>query len=234
MSADRSDDTRIKIKNAARRLFAAHGIDSVSVRDILTASGQRNLSAIGYYFQNKDNLAREILIDGARLTEERRNALLDQLEARGGEIVLRDVLSIMVRSAIDLGDDPEAETYIRFFARFQQQNHGAIAEIIANRFDSGFRRCITHLRRLVTECPREILNERIRMMMLMVTATLSLRELVREYGGSEDLSQIFGGRAWTSETLLENLIDACEGIFRQPVSAATMSLLATETAKSSR
>ena len=42
--------TSESIKQAARRLFARHGVDAVTVRDIVRESGTRNASALNYYF----------------------------------------------------------------------------------------------------------------------------------------------------------------------------------------
>ena len=48
--------TRERIKRAARRLFALNGVDAVVVRDIISAAGQKNVSALNYYFGSKEGL----------------------------------------------------------------------------------------------------------------------------------------------------------------------------------
>lgn len=220
MSNERNDDTRVRIKNAAQRLFGERGIDKVSVRDILAAAGQRHIGAIGYYFQNKESLVREILIDGARVLELRRNTLLDELEARQNGITLRDVMSVIIRPCIDLRADPEGETYSRFFSIFQRSNSNMFLEVVSSHHDRGYRRCVAHLRRLLPDLPRKILNERIIFMMLMVGTILSARETALEQNGGSDVAQVYGGRMWSSATLIDNLIDACVGVFLQPKSPA--------------
>src|SRR5438270_11187590 len=50
------DDTEQRLLDAALQEFAARGYDGTSVRDILTRAGVKNVAAINYYFQGKDNL----------------------------------------------------------------------------------------------------------------------------------------------------------------------------------
>ena len=54
--APRDDPTRDKIKAAAQRLFSTHGLDGVSVRDIVKAAGARNGASLHYYFGSKEGL----------------------------------------------------------------------------------------------------------------------------------------------------------------------------------
>ena len=93
----RSDgaETRIRLKEEAQRLFALRGLDGVSVQDIISAAGQRNSASLRYYFGNKLELARELVVDGARLIDEDRQARLDRLEAEGG-INVRAVLGALL------------------------------------------------------------------------------------------------------------------------------------------
>jgi len=59
--ADR--ETRARLLEEGRRLFAAKGFRSVTVREICTAAGA-NVAAVNYYFGDKLGLYREVL-DGA-------------------------------------------------------------------------------------------------------------------------------------------------------------------------
>ncbi len=53
-------DTRERLLDAAEDLFASHGFDGVSIRDIATAADV-NVAAVNYHFHGKDNLYREVL-----------------------------------------------------------------------------------------------------------------------------------------------------------------------------
>ena len=49
-------DTRTRLLDVAEQLFAEHGIDAVSLSQILETAGQRNKSAIYYHFGSKAGL----------------------------------------------------------------------------------------------------------------------------------------------------------------------------------
>jgi len=70
----RSDgvQTRVRLKAAAQRLFATRGIDGVTVRDLNAAAGQRNNASLSYHFGSKEDLARELIIDGAKILDDQR------------------------------------------------------------------------------------------------------------------------------------------------------------------
>ena len=49
------DDTKSQIKAAAQMLFARHGVDAVTVQQIVTAAGQRNNAALHYLSDRRKN-----------------------------------------------------------------------------------------------------------------------------------------------------------------------------------
>ena len=59
------DDARTRLREAALDLFGRHGVARTSMRDILSAAGMKNPSAITYHFGSKaelvDDLVKEIL-----------------------------------------------------------------------------------------------------------------------------------------------------------------------------
>ncbi len=66
----------------AERLFAQHGIDGVSIRQILQAAGVANNSAVQYHFESKAGLVRAIFDHRAPYLAERRRLLWAQAPAR--------------------------------------------------------------------------------------------------------------------------------------------------------
>lgn len=54
-------DTPAKLVHAALSLFAKHGIEAVSLRQITLAAGQSNESAVHYHFKNKAGLVAAVL-----------------------------------------------------------------------------------------------------------------------------------------------------------------------------
>jgi AcrR family transcriptional regulator len=70
----------------------------VSVRDIVVASNQKNGASLHYYFRSKEALVRELVADGAKRIDGRRNQMLDELEARKRPPHLREIIVINSRS----------------------------------------------------------------------------------------------------------------------------------------
>ena len=142
--------TQERIKQTASRLFANRGIDGVSVRDIVVASGQKNGGSLHYYFRTKEALVRDLVAEGAKLIDERRNQLLDQLESRPRRPTLREIIEALLWPSTDLETDPaHPSTYIRFITNLRTNHRQLFLEALERKWDSGYRRCIVHIRRLL-------------------------------------------------------------------------------------
>jgi len=59
--ADEKESTKQKILHAAHKLFADHGFDGASIREIATAADV-NVASINYYFNSKENLFLQSLV----------------------------------------------------------------------------------------------------------------------------------------------------------------------------
>src|SRR5262245_43351786 len=70
-------DTRERLIDAAERLFAAQGVNTVSLREIVRESGARNVTALQYHFGDRRALLRAVLDRHHRDVEVARHALLD-------------------------------------------------------------------------------------------------------------------------------------------------------------
>ena len=100
--------TRREILAAARELFAAHGVDGVSIRQIASAAGV-NHALVHRYFGTKDEMVDAILASEAEAMSSMSRADVDEGEALA---VLRDILEhvltarrttllLMLRAEID-------------------------------------------------------------------------------------------------------------------------------------
>jgi len=78
-------DTRARLIAAAQELFAANGIEAVSLREIVRASGARNTAALQYHFGDRAGLVRAVLEKHHLDVDTRRHAMLDAYEADGLE-----------------------------------------------------------------------------------------------------------------------------------------------------
>jgi AcrR family transcriptional regulator len=81
---------------AAERLFALHGFQNVSVRDITAAAGV-NLASVNYHFGSKDALLFEIFRRRtAELNRERAKMLHEANDRNGGAPPVREILAALL------------------------------------------------------------------------------------------------------------------------------------------
>ena len=108
-------DTRARLVEAAERLFAARGVDGVSLREINRESGARNAIAIQYHFTDRAGVVRAVLDKHMPDVEARRHALLDRYEAEGGGV--RALAGALVRPlATKLADEDGGREFLQIHA----------------------------------------------------------------------------------------------------------------------
>src|SRR4051812_995476 len=95
--------TRARLVTAGERLFAKHGLDAVSVRDI-TAAAKANTAAVHYHFGSKRGLIEAILEARAADVGRLRGELLDRIEATPRP-TLREVVAALVVPTAELAHD---------------------------------------------------------------------------------------------------------------------------------
>jgi AcrR family transcriptional regulator len=214
----RSDgaETRSRLKEEAQHLFALRGLDGVSVQDIISAAGQRNSASLRYYFGTKLELARELVVDGARLIDEDRQARLDRLEAEEA-INVRAVLGALLFPMLELADRTGQATYIRMIANFQLNNRAFLREALENKWNLGYQRCNAQLRTLLSDVPPEIVDHRLSLVGIYGNAALAAWEASRDNGES--------GGLWSPQYAVSSLMDTFESILTAEPSEETRSLL---------
>ncbi|WP_298673827.1 TetR/AcrR family transcriptional regulator [uncultured Sphingomonas sp.] len=213
LSAGRGGATRNELKRAARRLFAERGIAATGMREIVEAAGQRNAAAVHYYFGGKDDLLRELLIDGADLIDVARQALIDEAEANGVPD-LRAIVRAMVISNVDIvGEGGENETYFRFMINVQNERRQLFTETMPEHSE-GYARYIAHVRRLLADVPEALMRQRI------LYAGLALGSLMTAREAALDASDSGYHPYWSGQPAIEGMIDAVEAILTGPATRA--------------
>src|SRR5262245_42562459 len=108
--------TADRLITAAEQLFALHGIDGISLREINRAAGARNGSALQYHFRDREGLLRAVMAKHHREVEARRHAMLDAYEAEGRDDV-RALAGALVRPlASKLADEDGGAHYLQILA----------------------------------------------------------------------------------------------------------------------
>ena len=206
------------LKRVARRLFAERGVDGVTVREIAEAAGQKNHGAVTYYFGSKEALVRELVADGARLIDARRIAMLDQMEAKGGPVSVRQVADAMIYPSVALEDDGGEDSYTRFIVMLEMTHHAVFMDALENRWNSGYQRCLAHLRRLMPPMPAATKNQRFVFMGALLGSVLAARE-----GALAGPSR--SHPTWNSDRALAHLAESVTAMLEAPAPADQSSRL---------
>ncbi|WOJ98201.1 helix-turn-helix domain-containing protein [Congregibacter brevis] len=165
-----------RLKAEAQRLFANRGIDGVTVRDIAKAAGQKNAAAVGYHFGSKEALIRALIVDGAKIIDARRNNLLDALEESTGPNSISQIVDILIYPSVNLAAPGETDTYNRFLRMLTMSHSDLFEDALEGRWNSGYQRCLKHLRGLMPSKSRTIQNQRFIFLGSYLGGVLSARE----------------------------------------------------------
>jgi AcrR family transcriptional regulator len=213
-----SEETRNQLKAAAQMLFARHGIDAVTVQQIVDAAGQRNNAALYYHFRTKEELIRQMVVDGAAVLDARRHQMLDDMEKRGGPAAIREVMLVLVMPVIELGEDERWRGYIRFISHLQASDPKALRDALENRWNSGYVECFNHLKRMLP-LPAPITEQRLSILSIYANAVLSAHEAALE------LRNTRSSRLWGQPFTIENILDMLEAAITSPPSEAALAKL---------
>jgi len=101
---------------AAESLIADRGVENVSIRDIVSAAGQKNESALQYHFKNFTGLIDAIHEQRSKQIQAKRAELLHALLARTSEPTLRQLCMLMVKPAFEFArTDVAFRHYVKAF-----------------------------------------------------------------------------------------------------------------------
>jgi AcrR family transcriptional regulator len=115
-SSKRGAGTRKRIILAAADLFAEHGVEAVSLKEILERAGQSNESAIHYHFGSREGLVLAILRQESA-AEPARAKMLQEVEDRGGDATLTDCVAALVLPVREAMKSRWGRNYIRLAAQ---------------------------------------------------------------------------------------------------------------------
>jgi AcrR family transcriptional regulator len=216
-------DTKSQIKAAAQLLFARHGVDAVTIQQIVAAAGQRNNAALHYHFGTKQELIRQLVVDGAAVLDARRQGMLREIEARGGPADIREVLLVLVMPVIELGDDERWRGYVRFTSSLQASDRKTLRAALNNRWNAGYVACFAHLKRMLP-LPAALVEQRLSIFSIYANAILSAREAAQEARNRKN------SRLWDRPFTTEDILDTLEATITCPPSAQTLAILQTEAA----
>ncbi|WP_330230156.1 TetR/AcrR family transcriptional regulator [Nocardia sp. NBC_00508] len=176
-----SDDSRTALLDAGERLIAERGVD-VPLRDIATAAGQRNNSAVHYYFDSRNGLIEAIVERRMNWLEKRRMQLLAAHEADGGANDLPTLVAMLATPILELlGHDR-----VTHLGRFLEvvRTHPVVADVrrLAGADRAAVRIIATRLDTALPGLPRRQRRQRLETMATVMFALIADYERTLESG----------------------------------------------------
>ena len=137
---EREAATKAQVLTAAERLFALHGFQNVSVRDI-TAEAGVNLASVNYHFGSKDALLFEIFRRRtAELNRDRARMLHEASDRHGGKPPVREILRDLFEPPLRWSTpENDRRISVQFIIRARSEGTEAMREVL--------RTDVSHLRR---------------------------------------------------------------------------------------
>ncbi len=125
--------TKAAVFNAAERLFALHGFQNVSVRDI-TAEAGVNLASLNYHFGSKDALLFEIFRRRTiELSRERARMLHEATHRAGGKPSVRDILEALFAPPLKWADPAsDRRISVQFLLRARSEGTAPMRDVLQN------------------------------------------------------------------------------------------------------
>lgn len=214
-------DTKESLLDAAERLFAAHGIQAVSLRMINAAAGARNASAAHYHFRSRETLLRAVARRRMDWLSEQRLELLRRAERMITD-GLPDVRAIVEATLLPtfrmlLDDSGGGANYVRFLARAAADPTIRFNDLATESFNFVIATAFAMLRRALPALPTGILQTRMMFVLdVGVLAPLRIDREARHSDGTRDRAAI--------ERFAARLIDYVTGALSAPVTMDRISL----------
>jgi len=203
----RSEATRTAILDAAERLFAEHGIERVSHRQISAEAGQGNNAAVGYHFGTTADLVEAIVARHSTSVDALRERQAARVE---GSTDIRDWVSCLVRPMADYLESVDHPTwYARLAAQLATDPRRHAHFVAPAGHSESLRRTIAAFRSCLPDLPPPVLQERGEMARLLTVHVYAERETALAEGREP-------ARATWSECA-DGLVDALVGLWTAPV-----------------
>ncbi|ROO87906.1 TetR family transcriptional regulator [Actinocorallia herbida] len=201
------ESTRALLMETAERLFAAKGVEAVTIKEIQQEAGQSNASVTVYHFGSKTGLVRALIQWRSGRLDKRRDTLLEQTRAEG-HVDPRAVVWLLVRPLVESIRD--GEMFVPFLARLSEDPRANTEYWPTDVADWTQEEMQDLVGGALGDMPERLRRGR----------TVQLYNSVLNLLGEQARS---GHRI--SELQLHNYVDAWVGMITAPVSAETQALL---------
>jgi AcrR family transcriptional regulator len=170
-------ETKLRILDAAERLFGENGYASTSLRHIISEA-KVNLAAIHYHFGSKQGLLDQVILRKAGPMNDRRLRLLDQYEAEAapGPASVEKIVTAFILPALLIDKSPQ---FVKLMGRVHSE--GLMPEIARRNFQPTISRFLSALHRVLPDVPEEELVWKAHFALGALALTVTVRpEFYRE------------------------------------------------------
>jgi TetR/AcrR family transcriptional regulator, regulator of cefoperazone and chloramphenicol sensitivity len=186
------DESRQRLLDTAERLLADHGLNGASLRQIRTAAGEGNNSAIQYHFGDKAGLIREIINRRAQSFEPRREELLSQALLQHQPPDVASLLKVLVLPLGEAVDASGRHVYAKFIMQFLMHfQHQQGVELPAWPAQSALTRATTLLLESLPHLSARALKDRVSWVSMLFLAALIERDNSLEAGKPVEKEKAF-------------------------------------------
>src|SRR5579859_915905 len=124
--------TKERILGAAEELFARHGFEGASLRQLTAAAGV-NLAAVNYHFGSKDRLIEEVFRRRLDQLNGRRLAALQKI-ASEPDTTVEDVLAAFIVPALELSHDGSGALCTRVLHRAVADHDDTLRKVLSDNY----------------------------------------------------------------------------------------------------
>lgn len=168
-------DTKQRLMRAGEQLFAREGIHRVRVRQINELAGQRNPSALHYHFGSREGLVDAILGAHQSQVDAELDIRLDELEAEGHPLVVRDVVEAIVHPLCRELDTPSGRDFLRIVPQVLDQISANLRRGVRPPVTPQTRRVLQLLDGCMGDLPEAVRRERLVAYVVILTGLLAER-----------------------------------------------------------
>ncbi|WP_201314105.1 TetR/AcrR family transcriptional regulator [Dyella sp. EPa41] len=163
--------TKERILGAAEELFARHGFEGASLRQLTAAAGV-NLAAVNYHFGSKDRLIEEVFRRRLDQLSSRRMAALQKV-AGEPDTTIEEVLAAFIVPALELSHDGNGSLFMRVLARAFAEHDDTLRKFLSDNYGHVMRQFTAEFARLLPHLSKEELYWRVDLVTGALTHAMS-------------------------------------------------------------
>jgi AcrR family transcriptional regulator len=197
--------TEERLLRAAEELFAAHGVEGVSLRTIMNAAGA-NVASVHYHFGSKEALLEAVVRRRLDDVTGARNSVLDEL-ADAEQVTARDLARALVAPVVQVAEDG-GRSWVKLIGGLLRSNDPGLAPIAQTFFERNAR-FVELMQRHDPEVSTETLSFRL-------TQAMGVALHVVGEGANIQSLMAGGGTPWSQDEVAAQLLAVVTSVLAGP------------------